>query len=252
MELRIAVCDDDEKQLKSVDKYLKQLELDLDVNINSVMFTSGVDLINYIKENPHSLDIAILDIEMTPKDGIRTAHELRTIGERNLVIIFLTSYPEYMPLSFDVHAAHYWSKHPKMEYDTFKARFSSVYDYFFPKSNYCMFRTIDGEELCVNPEDIIYVEAILNSRNKTELIVHFSTDMEDSTIRGPFNDFMSKYGGFSFEEVIRGVAINLKYVRKFPKGAVELANGLVMPCSRIRIKLLKAKYSEYMIKQNRI
>ena len=62
--------------------------------------------------------MVLLDMEMPDMNGIEIAEKIRELVSREVLITFLTSYPEYMQKSFGVQAFQYLLK--PITYDVFK------------------------------------------------------------------------------------------------------------------------------------
>ena len=104
--LRIAVCDDEEKERAS----LRQL-LVMELNVAHVdCYASGDDLL----EAGKSYNLIFLDIEMPGTSGMETARRLRR-DKRSDLLVFLTAYDRYMPSAFEVRAFRYLLKPWKKE-----------------------------------------------------------------------------------------------------------------------------------------
>ena len=96
--MRIAICDD-EKNIRELigNKVAKQY---LEVEI--VFFQSGEELLLSDKH----VDILFLDIQMSGKNGMETARELRK-KDKGVILIFVTAVEEYVFQAFDVGAFNY-------------------------------------------------------------------------------------------------------------------------------------------------
>lgn len=102
--MRIAICDDD-KQLRKDLRHLIEIQLDLMAFTYEIEeYESGNSLLEHIdKKGP---DILFLDIEMPGMGGMDTAKALRKL-KKNMLIIFITAYPDYVFQGYEVHAFHY-------------------------------------------------------------------------------------------------------------------------------------------------
>ena len=109
MFLRIAVCDDDVRELEDthrmISKYSKQHD-ELDITVRK--FQSAYDLLDCIDAGIH-FDIYILDIIMPHMNGIDVGVEIRK-NDENCFIIYLTTSPEYALKSYQVSAFQYLLK----------------------------------------------------------------------------------------------------------------------------------------------
>ena len=96
--MRIAICDD-EKNIRELigNKVAKQYpEADI------VFFQSGEELLLSDKH----IDILFLDIQMSGRNGMETARELRK-KDKSVILIFVTAVEEYVFQAFDVGAFNY-------------------------------------------------------------------------------------------------------------------------------------------------
>lgn len=93
--LHIALCDDNPASIEILEKYFDILN---DSTIDYDVYFSAEELYRYKLNNELTYDIYILDIEMQGMNGLELAKTIRT-NEPNALIIFLTSYSEYV---FDV------------------------------------------------------------------------------------------------------------------------------------------------------
>ena len=90
--MRVVICDD-EKNIRELiaDKVLKQYP-----EAEIVFFSSGEELL--LSDN-HT-DILLLDIQMSGKNGMETARELRK-KDKDVILIFVTAVEEYVFQAFD-------------------------------------------------------------------------------------------------------------------------------------------------------
>lgn len=90
--LHIALCDDNPASIEILEKYFDILN---DSTIDYDVYFSAEELYRYKLNNELTYDIYILDIEMQGMNGLELAKTIRT-NEPNALIIFLTSYSEYV------------------------------------------------------------------------------------------------------------------------------------------------------------
>ena len=65
-------------------------------------------------------------MEMPGRNGIETAQEIRNLPDRNVLIAFITSFPEYMQDSFDVQASQYLTK--PISYELFEQKLDRLHN----------------------------------------------------------------------------------------------------------------------------
>ena len=98
---RIAVCDDE----KNVRDEIRNLILEWNSEVELKVFSSGEDLL----ENYLPYDAVFLDIDMQGMNGIETGKALRII-DREVKIVYVTAYRDYVTGAFGVHAFQYLLK----------------------------------------------------------------------------------------------------------------------------------------------
>lgn len=102
--LQIVICDDEQKLRNALQNVVtKELQLrGIDYKITG--FDCGESLITKLGET--DFDIIFLDIEMKKLNGVETAKQIRLHNQR-AVIIFVTSYPDYVFQGYEVKALNY-------------------------------------------------------------------------------------------------------------------------------------------------
>ena len=109
MYFKTAICDDNITEINILTNYLKQYEIEYDIEFKTDLYSSADALIEkYISVGMY--DLLFLDVEMPGKNGLDAASIIRQRGDRDVRIIFVSNYPEYMQDSFNVQAFHYLSK----------------------------------------------------------------------------------------------------------------------------------------------
>ena len=228
--MRIAVCDDEELfriEFKAVlDKLLINSEYDIDT------FSDGENLYRAFLSSPY--DLVFLDIEMPGIDGITLAKRLRADSE-NVIIVFLTSHIEYALEGYEVNALRYLTK----PVDTTKLREVLRYiDDRKKKSSQIMIKE-DGEEIIIDLNDILYMEAM----DKNVRIV---TSVKEYITRYNIGDYEEELKNNGFFRIHRGYLISLSRVRKIANNAVILDNDVSLPVSRSNMRALKDTLYAYV------
>ena len=106
---RIALCDDEENQLKQVSGLLEAyLQAHPGLKGQVETFREGKALLERAGKAP-AFDLYVLDILMPEHDGIETGRRLRPAGDRG-EIIYLTNSNDFAADSYDVRAFFYLLK----------------------------------------------------------------------------------------------------------------------------------------------
>lgn len=236
---RIAICDDEISQIKNISDYLTRFSIKTDTEFQIERFTSGNELLKKYYNEKSPFDILFLDMEMPGRNGIETAEEIRRIPDRNVLIAFITSYPEYMQDSFDVQASQYFTK--PVSYELFEQKLEKMLDYINGlETNITVLSQKSGETI-LNLDDIICIEANKNSN----LII--TTQNEEIVIKGKINNYEKELANKYFISIHRSCLANMKYIRKFNADSLEFSTGKIVPVSRRKLSEIKEAFSKYMV-----
>lgn len=154
MMLQIALCDDDEKCLKSTKTMLENWANTTSFQLKIDCFDNGDYLIRESENTRYN--IVFLDIFMPSINGMDIAKELRE-KDRTVKIIFLTSSPEFALQSYSVKATGYCLK--PVEYEKIKEIMDDCVAAFNGQEpEYLILKTLGGYQK-IYLHDIEYIEA---------------------------------------------------------------------------------------------
>ncbi len=179
--LRIALCDDEEKQLSQAAAMLNTYfnrRPGLSGQVET--FRSGSALLTQV-EAAGGFDLYLLDILMPELSGIDTGRRLRTLGDGG-EIVYLTSSNDFAADSYDVRAFFYLLK-PVNEGKLFQVLDGAVEKLNRRRSSAVVVTTADGPRRILL-ERIRYVERV------GRCIRYYCTDgaVESQTIRVSFRE----------------------------------------------------------------
>ena len=217
MLLKIGICDDEPEYTTILADYLKTYDIDSekDYSFQIDKFTSAKELLSaYTKPETHH--ILFLDVEMP-----------------------VSHYPEYMQDSFDVQAFYYLSK--PLNYNDFciiiKKLIKSIEDSVIHK---IIIPTNTHKKIIVNPDDIIYIEAIKTEKNA----LHFILKNDDVYCNGTINEWENKLGKTHFLTPYRGTLVNLNHIHIVEKTSLIMTNGDTLPLSRHYQKQVRSFFAK--------
>ncbi len=240
MKLNIGVCDDEKEQLSLITEYINKFEISKDVEIQVSCFDSAEALL-LAYSTPGFFHILFLDVEMTGMNGIELANTIRQMPDKEVNIIFVSNYPEYMQSSFNVQAFHYLSK--PLKYDDFSDIMQRIITDYEERNTYKVLVQTDGEEVLVNIHDILYVETTKFSRNS--LCYHLAQNTIES--RGTIADIEHSLSEHNFALASRGILVNLSHIRALRQNTILLDNDATIPMSRRCEKDIHKKFSSKVI-----
>ena len=230
--MRIAICDD-EKNIRELigNKVLKQYP-----ESEIVFFSSGEEL---LLSDTH-IDILFLDIQMSGRDGMETARELRQ-HDNDVIIIFVTAVEEYVFQAFDVRAFNYIVK-PIDEIKFTEILRKAVEelgvqkkDVKEPEEKYVMINN-SGVHTKVILDEIVYAEVF-----NRKVVIHKMND--EIEYYGKMSD-LEALAGESFFRPHRAYLINFKYVEKYDATTIYLEKGSVLMAKQNYPAFVK-KYMKY-------
>lgn len=230
--LNIAVCDDDIQitggMEMMIEKIAKKNFIDSDIEV----FWNGETLVDAIV-NGNKFDIIYLDIEMAREDGISAAKRIRKI-DKNVLIIYVTSYENHMKESFAVRPFQFLVKPVNEEQmaQCFKAAYEEINsgDFYFRYS----FQRVNHK---VPIRDILYFE----SRKRKVFII---TQDETFELYGKISDIEKslKACKSSFLRVHQSFLVNYKHVKGLAYDFVIMDNGKKISISEDRRKMISEQY----------
>ena len=234
--MRIAICDD-EKNIRELiaNKVAKQYS---DAEI--IFFQSGEELL-LVDE---SIDILFLDIQMSGRDGMETARELRK-KDKSVILVFVTAVEEFVFQAFDVGAFNYIVK--PIDDGKFSDVLHRAVDEWSsqninekePEERYVLINN-SGVHTKVILDEIVYAEVF----NRKVVIHKLDGEIE---YYGKMSDLES-LAGDSFFRPHRSYLINFKYVEKYDATTIYLERGTVLMAKQNYPEFVK-KYMKYIQKR---
>lgn len=230
--MQIAICDD-EKNIRELigNKVEKQYP-----EANIVFFQSGEEL---LLSDEH-IDILFLDIQMSGRNGMETARELRK-KDKDVILIFVTAVEEYVFQAFDVGAFNYIVKPIddvkfadvlRRAVDEWCSQDTDVKE---SEANYVMINN-GGVHTKVMIEDIVYAEVF-----NRKVVIHKLND--EIEYYGKMSD-LEAVAGDSFFRPHRAYLVNFKYVEKYDATTIYLEKGTALMAKQNYPDFVK-KYMKY-------
>ena len=236
MNLNIAICDDDIDEIKLISSLIDRYQIQYNNNIFIDTYTSPDSLLaNYTHAGKYN--ILFLDVEMPGMNGLELADRIRRLPDKQVKIVFVSNYPEYMQDSFNVQAFHYIKKPLTFE------RFSDlleriISEYEDNNSSKFVFKHEDHSEL-INMSDILYIETIKGRRDYIK-IVTIDGEYEG---KGSLSEYEESLASESFIAPHRSILVNLNHVKLIYKNELVLDDDSHVPLSRRREKEIRELFS---------
>lgn len=239
MQYKVAICDDEINQIKNISDYIAKFSIKTDIEFSIKCYTNSNELLKKYYNERSPFDMIFLDMEMPERSGIETAEEIRRIPDRNVLISFITSYPEYMQDSFDVQASQYLIK--PVSYELFEEKLEKMLQYISDLETNIIVLSQKIGETVLHLDDIICIEANKNS----SLIITMQNDK--IIIKGKLADYEKELADKYFISIHRSCLANMRYIKRFNADSLEFSNGKTVSVSRRRLPEIKDVFSKYMI-----
>lgn len=236
MNLQIAICDDDIKDIEIIEQHISQYNIQTNNNVILTSFTEANKLISQYK----NYDVVLLDIEMPDTNGMTIAKQLRRLND-DLIIVFTTSYPEYMQDSFEVQPFQFLSK--PITYDIIRKLLTDIIKKISRNLNTLIVIDDNNEKNFVYLKEIIYISVIKGKKGIIKYQLHDHEFITKGTISSIEKDFISH----GFVSTTRGVLVNINQIKSMNSTRVLLKNNDELPISRRRLKEIQKKYTNHII-----
>ena len=243
---KLALCDDNDRDLKEIGYMLNSLKDEHDLNVEMVTYRDPIGLLEDVKKGNGS-DVYMLDVLMPGKNGIEVAGEIKTF-EQEPSIIYLTSSPDYALAAYGVHAVRYLLKPIKKE-ELYEAVNAAVEKQSAKKTDkhFCL-KTSDGL-ICFAQKNILYAECY-----RRMILLHTVDGQTVSSvcIRNSFEGELKELlDADNFLQTHKSYIVNMDYIESFKQGEVHLLTGDVIRISKNRQSYVKKCVLKYMADQNR-
>ncbi|MET3211265.1 UNVERIFIED_CONTAM: two-component system response regulator LytT [Paenibacillus sp. PvR008] len=242
---KIAICDDEINIHKLVEQFLQKISARTSFVFDVHCFFSGEELLQHYKEHgPYAFHILILDVEMGGMTGIDAACKIRSLPNRDVQIVFLTSYTEYMMDSFEVQAFQYLLK--PVSFILFEEKIVKLCRYILSSTHKFFVIKTEENQLLLRSTDIIAIVKVKHSlaQNRLKVIVK----QQAFTIIGTLSEYSNKME-YPFVLIHRSIIVNMEHIRKFSATSVLMSNEQLYPVGRSHIKRLREIYANFVIAQ---
>lgn len=225
--MRIAVCDDSHEDAA----FLCELSKDHTVSV----YNDGLKLLSVISEEGKSFDLIFLDVDMPGMNGIDTAKAVRAY-DKNVIIVFVTSYSQYALDAFDCEAFHYLVKPVSNRKIT--ELITRVEEKLGRSLVYHSIK-LKGKTIRLPVSDIFYVECLRKH------VIYHTEDRSYDTI-GNISDAYRSLCEYNFIQIHQGYIVNMEKIADFDDKFVILDNGKKVEMSVRKRKETLLRYAEFL------
>lgn len=235
MTLKIALCDDNQMELERIHFFLTKYEMEHNVDFQIATFSDGENLLQTYQEK-EQFHLLLLDMEMPNKNGLDTAQHIRKNIDRNVNIIFISHYPQYMQQSMHARPFFYLTK--PVTYEMFQEIMDEFIQDLSEKETYITLVRTDLNDTMLHLKDLYYIET--KKSKKKQLLFH--TKHDTFSVTGIIAEWEKRLQNYGFMICNRGLLVNLAHIHYIDNKFLYLTNGEQLSISRNKLKVLKAQY----------
>lgn len=226
---KIAVCDDKKREVEAIKREILAYGKECDIDC----FYSGEELLS----KSESYDIIFLDIDMQGIDGIEAAKQIRE-RDKNVKIIYVTSYTDYVNYAFSVHAFAYLLKPVKRE--ELHRQLQEADSYYKEKRESRTIRFTLKDGTTVKTLDEIYF------MEYKERHVSMKTADGEYWLIGSISEVSERMEPYGFAVPHKSFCVNLSHVKNVKGYDVFMMNGDVIPLSQKKSVEFREKLHKFL------
>lgn len=245
---RIAICEDEEKEIIQLKENLKKIlaedmknknaienrvEIKNKIEVKNIIIEEFESAEELLKSDLSKIDIFLMDIMMGEMNGMDAAKKIREMNIDS-EIIFITGNVEFVRDGYKVNAYRYLLK--PVEIEELRESIISCFAEIGKKKGKFIVLSRKGEIEKLKINDIDYIEVI-----KREIIVHKNGEEVEYTGTS-IEKLEEKLEDFKFFRCHKSYLVNLEKVDLIKTGEV-VVNGKSVPVSKYRAKDLKREFT---------
>ena len=232
----IYICEDIKEHSKKILEICSLLAKEYSLKVTA--FQSAKELLECLnhlqQENTTFPHLILLDIELPGMDGITLGKQIRKMN-KDVFLVFVTSYIEYAVKGYEVNAFRYLLK--PLSYDDMHNLLADIQREYSKKKK-ILVKTRDGETI-LPLQELVYISAedkytVLHTSSK-----HYISDFSLKK----YEEQLKEYGFF---RIHRKYLVNLYYHKKTQDGKLVLSHGGSLPVSKKRMSEYRQKLFRFL------
>lgn len=233
--MKLCICDDEKNFIihfkTLLDRYCDETKNMFDF----ISFTSGNQLLSYCTQK-NDIDILFLDIRLQTSNGIELAEKIRNYN-RQILIIFITSFPQYALCGYKVKAFDFLIK--PLLYPQLKKVLTSCLSELRIKSKEFLIIKNSSGIYKLNFSEIMYLETynrniLFHLNHGTQIIGHKKMKEYEKLLNHQFYRCHSGY------------IVNMHYITSLQKDSVTIDSKIDIPISRYKKKDFENSYTIFL------
>lgn len=240
MEYQIAICDDDDIFLGTLEVSLKKYEQLKSLSLRIFTYRNGEDLL--VDYQNYHFNLLILDMEMPGLNGIEVAQELRRF-DKDIDILYSTVHENFTREAFQVDATSYLVK-PLVDELLF-AKLDRIFDKLSLQASFHDFKdkylTLESKKEVIQ---LPYCEILYITKRRNLLTIH--TINGDNLIYMNIKDIRNRLDSSVFVKINPGQIVNWTKVTCLHDNIINLED-IELPVSRQYRTKLNGYYRQEII-----
>lgn len=239
MVYNIGICEDEKVHLQVIVNQVKKYMLESENDFEIHTYENGNEMLKNYRQQ--KFDILFLDIGMQGLSGIETAEIIRS-KDKDVVIIFITSYDNYALEAYRVEASMYLVK--PLEYEDLKKTLDRVIKIIngnyknVSEKKYITVKTNTGG-VKLDLGSIVYIDKVKNK-------LYYYTDAGIYESYDTIKNVMDSIDSEKFVMVNQGQVVNWERVKEVDNGII-IVDNISLQVSRRNKENLRKKFLRELI-----
>lgn len=235
VQMRAIICDDDGHFAKNLEQSVTQYYRKMGIPLDTIVVTSPKILLQ--RSDLTSFDIAFLDADMKPMDGIEVGRALKK-QKPEIIIVFVSAYLEFAPKGYTIDAFRYVLKQDIQ--NTLPLCLSDILQQLASGHAVLSYKQ-HGETFQIPCHDIVYIQSDLRKLN----VFGINSLMPITSFYGKLSDYVNTLSDQGFLQINKSTMVNMVYIKRIASYHVYLSNGVLMNAARKDYTVIKNRYIEW-------
>ena len=235
--MKIAVCDDDKRDIVRLKKFIEAYDAENNIGFSVSEHESGTELLKAVS-NGEDVNIIFLDINMDDMDGLSVAKKIREKMD-GVSIVLVTAFMNYALDGYKVRASRFLIKDDLDK--TFTECMDDICGEIRKKSKVITFLCVEGD-MRLKASDIILIETsgrknLIRLQNQTYQIYE-KLDVLEEMLKG-----------YGFLRTHNSFLVNMAHIRGINSYVLTLDDGRQLPVPKARYKQVRQEYTLFVGKE---